>query len=204
MVINVINKIEDYLNNLDNIDKKILILLYLLCTLLIGLIYYSFNYSILREKIEQYDYQVESLEKKIKSNKSLINKLKKLRKNTKILEYKNSSLGEDIKYLNMLINSSNILNINEKRFFTILRNILQKAVENNIKASYKIEINVNKFKVYSIYINGKFNKKNFFDFFNFIKDLESIKNVKKVHNLSLTKENNFIKFSLIINFWSIL
>jgi len=204
MVINVINKIEDYLNNLDNIDKKILILLYLLCTLLIGLIYYSFNYSILREKIEQYDYQIESLEKKIKSNKSLITKLKKLRKNTKILEYKNSSLEEDIKYLNMLINSSNILNINEKRFFTILRNILQKAVENNIKASYKIEINVNKFKVYSIYINGKFNKEKFFNFFNFIKDLESIKNVKKVHNLSLTKENNFIKFSLIINFWSIL
>lgn len=204
MVINVINKIEDYLNNLDNIDKKILILLYLLCTLLIGLIYYSFNYSILREKIEQYDYQIESLEKKIKSNKSLITKLKKLRKNIKILEYKNSSLEEDIKYLNMLINSSNILNINEKRFFTILRNILQKAVENNIKASYKIEINVNKFKVYSIYINGKFNKEKFFNFFNFIKDLESIKNVKKVHNLSLTKENNFIKFSLIINFWSIL
>jgi len=204
MVINVINKIEDYLNNLDNIDKKILILLYLLCALLIGLIYYSFNYSILREKIEQYDYQIESLEKKIKSNKSLITKLKKLRKNIKILEYKNSSLEEDIKYLNMLINSSNILNINEKRFFTILRNILQKAVENNIKASYKIEINVNKFKVYSIYINGKFNKEKFFNFFNFIKDLESIKNVKKVHNLSLTKENNFIKFSLIINFWSIL
>jgi len=203
-VINVINKIENYLNNLNNIDKRILILLYLLCALLIGLIYYSFNYSILREKIKQYDHQIESLEKKIKSNKSLITKLKKLRKNIKILEYKNSSLEEDIKYLNMLISSSNIFNINEKRFFTILRNILQKAVENNIKASYKIEINVNKFKVYSIYINGKFNKEKFFNFFNFIKDLESIKNVKKVHNLSLTKENNFIKFSLIINFWSIL
>jgi len=197
----VISKIEDYLNS---IDKKILILFYLLCALLIGLIYYSFNYSILREKIKQYDYQIESLEKKIKSNKSLTTKLKQLEKNIKMLEAKNFSLEEDIKYLNMLISSSNIFNINEKRFFTILRNILQKAVKNNIKASYKIEINANKFKIYSICINGKFNKKNFFNFFNFIKDLGSIKNVKKILNLSITRENDFVKFSLIINFWSIL
>ena len=197
----MVSKIEDYLNN---IDKKNLILLYLSGVLLIGLIYYNFNYSILDDKIKQYNHQIESLEKKIKDNKFLNTKLKQLEKNIKMLEVKNSSLKEDIKYLNMLISSSSIFNINEKRFFTILKNILQRAVDNNIKASYKIEISANKLKVYSIYISGEFNKEDFFDFFNFVKNLESIKNIKKIQNLLITKENESIKFSLIINFWSIL
>jgi len=197
----MINKIEDYLNNLD---KKNLILFYLLSAILIGLIYYSFNYSILEDKIKQYNYQIESLEKKIRDNNSLTAKLEQLEKTIKILETKNFSLKEDIKYLNMLIKSSNIFNINEKKFFIILKNILQKGVDNNIKASYRIEISANKLKVYSIYISGKFSKENFFNFFNFIKDLESIQNIKKIQNLSITKEDNFIKFSLTIDFWSVL
>ena len=197
----MVNKIEDYLNS---IDKNNLILCYLLIAILIGLFYYNFNYSILDDKIQQYNYQIKYLKNRIKNNKSLNIKLKQLKKNIKILKTKNFSLKEDIKYLNALINSSNIFNINEKRFFTILKDILKKAVDNRIKASYKIKIDTDKFKVYSIHIDGDFNKENFFNFFDFIKNLESIANIKKIEKLLITKENNSIKFSLIINFWSIL
>ena len=195
----MINEIENYLDN-----KKNLIIFYLLSISLIGFIYYTFNYSILNSKIEENNEEIEVLKKKIKDNKSLRSKLKKLEKNLKSLKVNNFSLKEDIKYLNALINSSNIFNINQKQFFLILQNVLQKAVDNNIKASYKIKISANKFKVYSIYINGEFDKQDFFNFFNFIKSLESIKNIKKIQNLSLKKEGNFIKFSLLISLWSIL
>ena len=197
----MINKIEEYLNS---IDKKNLIILYLLVASLIGLVYYNFNYSILGDEIKKYNYEIESLEKKIKDNSSLLVKLKQLEKNIKKLKAENFSLKEDIKYLNVLIGSSNVFNINEKRFFNILKNILQKAVDNDIKASYKIKVSEDKFKVYSIHINGEFYKENFFNFLNFIKDLESIRNIKKIQNLLVTKKDNSIKFSLIINFWSML
>jgi len=120
------------------------------------------------------------------------------------LESKNLSLKEDIKYINVSIKSSDIFHINEKRFFIILKDVLQKAIDNNIKASYKIEVKKDKFKIYSIYIDGDFNKIYFFNFFNFIKELESIKNIKKIQNLLLTQKDNSINFSLVINFWSIL
>ena len=195
----MINEIENYLSN-----RKNLIIFYFLSLLLLGLVCYSFNYSILNSEIEEYNYEIESLEKKIKDNKALSFKLKKLKKDLKVLEAKNSSLKEDIKYLTTLINSSNMFNINERNFFAILKDILQKAVDNNIKASYKIEINTKEFKIYSIYVNGEFNRENFFNFFNFIKNLESIKNIKKVQSLLIDKEDNSIKFNLTINFWSIL
>ena len=197
----MISKIEDYSNS---VDKKNLILCYLLSTILIGLIYYNFNYSILDEKIQKYNYQIKYLENIIKDDKSFNSKLKQLKKSIKILKTKNFSLKEDIKYLNALINSCNMFNINEKKFFTILKDILQKAVDNKIKASYKIKIDIDKFKVYSIHIDGGFNKEDFFNFFDFIKNLESIKNIKKIEKLLITKKDNSIKFFLIINFWSIL
>jgi len=195
----MINKIENYLN-----EKKNLILFYSLSIFLLGLIYYSFNYSVLGEKIEEYNYKIELLEKKIKDDKSLYFRLKQLEKRVKTLESKNLSLKEDIKYINVSIKSSDIFHINEKRFFIILKDVLQKAIDNNIKASYKIEVKKDKFKIYSIYIDGDFNKIYFFNFFNFIKELESIKNIKKIQNLLLTQKDNSINFSLVINFWSIL
>ena len=195
----MINEIENYLSNRRN-----LVIFYLFVLFLISLIYYNLNYSILGNKIKEYNEKIELLKKKIKDNKSLRSKLKKLEKDLKKLKANNFSLKEDIKYLNALINSSSIFNIDKKKFFIILKSILQKAVDNNIKASYKIEISADKFKVYSIYINGEFDEKDVFNFFNFIKSLESIKNIKKIQNLSLKKEGNIIKFSLLINLWSVL
>ena len=196
----IVDKIENYLNS---IDKKNLILCYLSIALLIGLIYYNFNYSILGDKIKRYNQKIEFLKNKIKNNKFLYLKLEELKRNINTLKIKNLFLKKDIKYINMLINSSKMFNINKEGFFIILKDILQKAVNNNIKASYKVAIDVNKFKIYSIHVNGNFNKNNFLDFFNFIKNLESIKNIKKIKNLLIVKKDNLIEFSLVIIFWSI-
>ena len=197
----MISKIESYL---DNIDKNKLVVFYVFATLLLGGIYYSFNYLILEKKIKDYNDKIEYLKEKITDNLSFYLKLKQLEKTIKKLQSQNYSLKEDIKYLNILIHTSEIFNLNEKRFFKILKEILQKAVNNNITASYKIEVSANKFKICSIYINGKFDKSNTFNFFNFLKDLESIKNIKRVKNLSIIKKDDVIKFSLRIDFWSIL
>jgi len=188
----------------EELDKKNLFLIYFLFFICVGFIYYNYNYSVLSERIKKYNERIEKLRKEIEDVGLLPTKLDKLKKQIKKLEERNFSLNEDLKYINMLIKSSNILNINEESFLVILENILKKAVLNKIEASYIIGEKIEGFKIYTIDVTGNFEKEYFYNFFNFIKDLESVRKIKSIKVLNFKKNNNNIEFYLKIDFWSIL
>jgi len=196
------NSIKEYF---EGLDKKNLFLIYFLLFIVIGFIYYSYNYSILNKEVENSNNKIASLEKKIKNIGLLPTKLNRLKKEIKKLEKENFYLSEDLKYINVLIGSSTVLNINEKSFLIILENILKKAILNNIEASYVINKKIDNFKIYTIDIQGNFESEYFYNFFNFIKELESVKKIKSIQVLNLEKNNDkYIKFYLKISFWSFL
>jgi len=188
----------------EELDKKKLFLIYFLFFICIGFIYYNYVYLVFDKEFKKYDKEIEKIRKEIKNTKLLPYKLDKLQKQIKKLEKENLSLNEDLKYINLLIKSSTILNINEKSFLAILESILRKAILNNIEASYIIGDKIDSFKIYTINIKGNFEKEYFYNFFNFIKDLESIRKIKSIQLLKFKKNNNNIEFYLKIDFWSIL
>ena len=188
----------------EELDKKKLFLIYFLFFICIGFIYYNYVYLVFDKEFKKYDKEIEKIRKEIKNTKLLPYKLDKLQKQIKKLEKENLSLNEDLKYINLLIKSSTILNINEKSFLAILESILRKAVLNNIEASYIIGDKIEGFKIYTIDIKGSFEKEYFYNFFNFIKDLESVGKIKSIQILKFKKNNNNIKFYLKIDFWSVL
>ena len=188
----------------EELDKKKLFLIYFLFFICIGFIYYNYVYLVFDKEFKKYDKEIEKIRKEIKNTKLLPYKLDKLQKQIRKLEKENLSLNEDLKYINLLIKSSTILNINEKSFLAILESILRKAILNNIKASYIIGDKIDSFKIYTIDIEGSFEKEYFDNFFNFIKDLESIRKIKSIQLLKFKKNNNNIEFYLKIDFWSIL
>jgi len=188
----------------EELDKKKLFLIYFLFFICIGFIYYNYVYLVFDKEFKKYDKEIEKIRKEIKNTKLLPYKLDKLQKQIRKLEKENLSLNEDLKYINLLIKSSTILNINEKSFLAILESILRKAILNNIKASYIIGDKIDSFKIYTIDIEGNFEKEYFDNFFNFIKDLESIRKIKSIQLLKFKKNNNNIEFYLKIDFWSIL
>jgi predicted metal-dependent enzyme (double-stranded beta helix superfamily) len=194
------NKIEEYLNSLD---KKNIMFLYVSVVIAAFIFYYNFNYSVLQKKIDTNNQEMITLENKLKKISILSLKLKKLKIKLKRLRKQNISLNEDLKYLNMLIKTSAVLHIDEKKFLSILKDILQKATNNNINASYVINKNIADFKTYIIEIKGEFDPLNFDKFYMFVKNLESIKAIKEIKNLNLSKRDN-VKFEIKILFWSIL
>ncbi len=194
------NKIEEYLNDLD---KKNLIMLYASVIIMFFIIYYNYNYSVLSEEIISYDNKISKLQQNLKHNISNKKELVSLKKMMIELKKENVSLKEDLKYLSMLVKTSKILYINDEKFLDILNYILQKAVNSNIKASYTLNVQTEKFKKYLIKIKGVFKAKQYIDFYNFIKSIESIKAVKVISNIKLEKKEN-IEFEIKVLFWSII
>lgn len=194
------NRIEEYLNTLD---KKNIILLYASVIIAVFVVYYNFNYNVLYEKIENYNQEIGALEEKLRKTDKLNIKLAKIKKDLKILKTKNSALNEDLRYLNVLIKTSSVLHINEKEFLNILKNVLQKAVDNKILASYTIVEKSDEYKRYVINIKGVFEPASFSAFYKFINNLEKIKAVKRIEYLKFDKKEK-ISFDLNIVFWSLL
>ena len=194
------NRLEEYLNS---IEKKQLYMLYISILIAVGVLYYNFNYSFLQNKINTQTSKISVLENKLKKTNYLELKLIKIKNQIKKLKKENSGLSEDLNYVNILITSSNILNINDKKFPDILKNVLNEAVNNNIQASYTINKNLTNFKTYNIDINGTFTPKQYYDFAYFIKNLEDINGIKEIKNFSLKKDRK-VKFHISIIFWSLL
>ena len=194
------NRIEEYLNTLD---KKNLFFLYSSVIIVAFIIYYNFNYNILQEKIDNYNNEIFSLQENLQTTNDLKKKLLKLKTEFKQLKKENMSLSEDLKYLNVLVNTTSILHIDEKHFMNILKKILEKAVKNNIKASYIISKETDRYKNYVIRINGVFEPKDFINFYRFIKNLEKIKAIKEIEYLKLEKKEK-VQFDLKIVFWGLL
>ena len=180
------NKIENYLSGLDT---KNLVLLYLSLFFLIGLIYYNYNYSVLGEKIKANSEQIEKL-KHAKNEKQLHRDLVNLRKNLKKTQLENQTLKEDLKYLNILIKTSPVLNISENEFLDILQTILKKATYYNVKASYTIKKSQDKFVKYDIVLEGKMAPEEFLNFLEFIRSIEKMHIIKQIRFLNLQAVEN--------------
>ncbi|GAB6045833.1 hypothetical protein JCM11957_14310 [Caminibacter profundus] len=195
------NRVEKYLQELN---KKNKILLYISIIILGFIIYYNFNYSYLNEKYEKLHSQVNALYKKVNiSFYDLQNKLKNLKQTYKLQYQKNSSLQEDYRYLKVLINTSEVLTLNEKKFFSILETILKMSSQKGINSSYEIEQNKKDLLIYKVKIYGNFAVNNFLNFLEFVKTIEKIKAIKKISNLKLEYKDQEIKFDMICEFWSI-
>jgi len=195
------NRVEKYLQELN---KKNKILLYISIIILGFIIYYNFNYSYLNEKYEKLHSQVNALYKKVNiSFYDLQNKLKNLKQTYKLQYQKNSSLQEDYRYLKVLINTSEVLTLNEEKFFSILETILKMSSQKGINSSYEIEQNKKDLLIYKVKIYGNFAVNNFLNFLEFVKTIEKIKAIKKISSLKLEYKDQEIKFDMICEFWSI-
>ena len=193
------NRFEEYLNGLD---KKNLIMLYLSIIIAVGVIYYNYNYSVLQDKIEQNNNEIHKLLQKSKKSHSLNKKLVSLKKEYKNLQKTHESLVEDLRYLNLLINTSPILKLTDKKILNILRDILQYAIDNNIVASYEMQFVSGDYNNYIINIKGSFDVNDFMNFYKFIKSVESMNAIKEIKMINFQKKEN-VEFTMQIYFWGL-
>jgi hypothetical protein len=118
------------------------------------------------------------------------------------LEKQNLEYAEDLKYLNILVANSNVLNIKEGKFIDILKNILQQASKHQIMASYVIKKTSGNYITYEIDITGGFPSGKFGDFHRFVKEIEKIRAVKEIQNFKIEKKDN-VYFEIKSFFWSL-
>ncbi len=190
------NKIKDYL---ENLDTKNLIMLYLSILILFFIMGYFIYQKIIFPKKQQLINQEISLIKKIrevKSNNYEVIKLKKIYKNKKL---KINSLREDLNYLNALIYSVPKININKKRYLNIIDNYLQ--IGSSLNASFKFN-QTKKIDKYNIYISGKFLPEEYFIFVKFLKILQNPKAIVTINNLDLNYKK-YINYDINLSIWSI-
>ena len=191
------NRFEEYFSNLD---KKNLIMLYLSLIIAAGVIYYNFNYSVLQNRIEENYVEINKL--KSKKPQNLNTKLVTLKKKYKLLKKTQETLSEDLKYLNLLLKTSSILKMSDKKMLNILRDILQYAIDNNIVASYDMRFVSDKYNNYIINVKGSFDAKRFNDFYGFVKSIENMKSIKEIKILKFSNKEN-IEFNMQIYFWGL-
>lgn len=190
------NRIKEYLENLDN---KNLIMLYLSVLILFIIIGYFVYQKIIFPKKQQLINQKISLITKIrevKSNNYEIIKLRKIEKNKKL---EINSLREDLNYLNALIYSAPKININKKRYLTLIDNYLK--IGSNLNASFKFN-QTKKINKYNIYISGKFLPEEYFTFVKFLKILQNQKVIVTINSLNLDYEK-YVNYDINLSIWSI-
>lgn len=192
------NRLEEYLQDLDNKNKFIL---YFSIVALGGLIYYYFNYDVLYTQITKTQNKISAIEKKInlpiKNYAIKLPVLKKKYKNLLIL--KNKRL-QDFEYLDERINIS-FLNIGEKDFYTLLEKILYKSYNLNLTPSFYIDESFDVFKKYIVNIEGRLGYCQEKKVFDLVKFLESSKYVVNINKFNL--DSNISKYFIKYNIWGI-
>lgn len=192
------NRLEEFLQNLD---KKNKIMLYLSVVIIGVIVYYNFNYSFLSSKIDENEEKIKKLEQNYNfSIKNYNFKLAKLKKEYKsLLAIENEKL-QDLEYLNKKINLS-ILNIDDKKFYSLLEKILSKSYDDGLTPDFYINQNIDKFKKFTIDINGSIGVCEERNLFNFIKYLESRKYVVNISKFKL--DNNRSNYYIKYNIWGL-
>ncbi|GAX87078.1 conserved hypothetical protein [Lebetimonas natsushimae] len=189
------NRLEEFLQDLDNKNK---IMLYLSVVIIGIIIYYNFNYSFLSSKIDSNQEKIKKLEKSLNfSIKNYNIKLAKLKKEYKnLLTIENEKL-QDLEYLNKRINLST-LNVNDKSFYSLLEKILSKSYDEGLTPDFYIHKNIDRFKKYTIDINGSVEVCDEKNLLNFIKYLESRKYINNLSKfkLDINSTNYFIKYNI--------
>jgi len=190
------NRLEEFLQNLDIKNK---VMLYLSIIIVGIIIFYNFNYNVLSIEINENNKLINDLQKKVNfSLKEYNKKLVKLKKEFKKLKINENEKLQDLEYLNKRLDIS-FLNINDKNFYTLLENILYKCSMLNLSPSFYINQDFGKFKKYIIDINGALNECDEKKLFEFIKFLESIKYVNTIKKFSV--DYNSSKYFISYEIW---
>lgn len=192
------NRLEEFLQNLDLKNKAMLYL----SVLIVGIIvYYNFNYNVLNSKIQNNSKKIVNLKKRLNiSPREYNNKLSKLKKEYKNLKIVENEKLQDLSYLNRRLKLSH-LNINDKNFYTLLENILSKSYDFDLTPSFYIQKDFGNFKKYIVDINGSFTVCSEKKLFDLIKFLESRKYVVNIDTFNLDK--NTSNFFIRYNIWGI-
>ena len=196
----MMNRIEEYL---DSLDKKNLFMLYFSIVILAAIFYYYVNIGIFGKKIEENNLKIDYLEMKLTKNRTLEKKVAKLKKEYKLYQQKLLSSKEDLKYLSLLIATSDVLKINDKKFIEILNRILDAGIENAIAPSYEITTSDDKFKKYVITLKGNFYPEEYRNFMNYISEIEKINSIKTFDFASFKEDNATVGFRMKIIFWGV-
>jgi hypothetical protein len=178
-------------------------MLYFSIVILAAIFYYYVNIGIFGKKIEENNLKIDSLEMKLTKNRTLEKKVAKLKKEYKLYQQKLLSSKEDLKYLSLLIATSDVLKINDKKFIEILNRILDAGIENAIAPSYEITTSDDKFKKYVITLKGNFYPEEYRNFMNYISEIEKINSIKTFDFASFKEDNATVGFRMKIIFWGV-
>jgi len=194
------NRIEEYLQSLDNKNR---LMLYVAILLLGGFIYYYVNYNIFYQKIsslEQKKYNI--LAKMKKQTNAVTTELVKLRKKYKKLLKQNTILKEDLKYLIVVVNTSKKIFVDDKKFFYILNDILKKSNRYQVNSTYIINTKKEELKIFKVISRGKMDVSEFLNLANWIRSVERIEYIKNISKAEFNRTQEDINFSVEFNFWS--
>ena len=189
------NKITEYFENLDTKNTVMLVLSVLIVCFIA--IYYLNDYfdkkeSVLfREKI--------NILKKIRKINSLNNKIMKIKNRNKQLKTEYKDLNSDLIYLLSVIDSSNVLKIDNKKFLKILHSYIKSGT--GVNASFDID-KTKKPNKYLLNISGWYNVEKFFDFAYFLKQIESPKAIVTVEDINISKKKDKVFYDMSVNIWS--
>jgi len=192
------NRLEEFLQDLDTKNR---IFLYLSVVVVAITIYYNLNYNYLSDKIDKNKEEIKKLKKESKIDINVYNKkIVTLKKEHKKLTVLRNEKFKDLKYLNVRLNLSS-LKIDDNKFYSILKNILSETGTLGLSPNFAITQNVDKFKTYTIEINGILPYCGEKSLFTFVKFLESQSVVNNIDKLSFDKNSS--TFYIKYNMWGI-
>ncbi len=190
------NKINEYL---ENLDKKNLIMLYLSILILFFIIvYFVYENMILPKKMRLIDNKI-SIIKKIRLLNNNESKLILLKKKYKKEKIKLNSLKEDLKFLNAVVYSSKRLNVNKYKYLNIINKYLQMG--SNLNASFVFN-RLNALNKYNISVYGNFSPDDYFIFVKFLKILQQPNAIITINDMKLNYKKN-VHYDINLSIWSI-
>jgi len=189
------NKITEYLNNLDTKNFVMLIISVIILSFIV--VYYLNDYFSSEEKLLS-KKKIELIKKIDKVKKGNL-QISKLKQKNKLLKTKLVNLQKDLRYLLSEIDSSEVLNVDNKKFLFILHNFIQSGA--NVNASFKIKENKSLEK-YKFNITGRTSVAKFFDLATFMKTIQFQKAIININEFNVIKKNNYINYDMNVSIWS--
>jgi len=187
-------KIEEYLNSLE---KKELIYIFLSIPIVIFIIYYNFVYPDLEKQKQKL---IKTKTQKINTLKTVISEIRKVKNSKNILipiREKLENLKEDYKYIYYTYHSLELVQLNDKKIYTILTQLLNKSNILNLNTSFDIKWDIKPTKPYNntieIKIKGDGNYQNIIKYLQFIDHLKSLTIINNAKVALSLKDSKSIK-----------
>ena len=174
-------KIEEYL---ENLEKKELIYLFLAIPIVVFIVYYNFIYPKMDKEYKNLQNEQKKSEKKLLQIYKDIKKVRLTSKFLKQTKLKLLKLQDDFTYLEYAFDSLQIVQLNDKRVYNILTQLLQKSKELYLNNTFDIKWNNKPMPPYTrsldIKITGNGNYISIIKYIQFIDYLKSLVFIKSI------------------------